>query len=211
MKLQNQTAWSTADLRRFFLAGLNALGARTDKTIRVVYGRGWALHGRATIGWLEEARWIKMTLPGPRVTEACLKLGKPPIDYKRLAQVFEHEVGHNLGLQHRDMQKWWTLQPTWHDGLTIAWEGVKATPLTDDERSRRRETAKERREAHARAMLKKAETRLTRAKTIAARWRDRVTRYEKLAAARPLPATPRTPGVEGADMGNPSSVAQKGS
>jgi hypothetical protein len=188
LRIQNDTRWSTRDLKRFFTAGLKALGASTDKTIRVKYARGPEIHGCASYPkpWEREGSRITMKLPGPKTVALCQKIARAPIDYKKLAQIFEHEVGHNLDLRHRDMINWWTLEPTWQEGLTIAWEGTSAGRLTPDDLARRREAAKTAREAHARAMLKRAETRLARAKTITARWRARVTRYEKLAAARPL-------------------------
>lgn len=66
MKLVNKTEYSSRDLRKFFLAGLKAEGARTNKYILVKYKRGPGIHGCATIGHYGEENYIEMKLPLPK-------------------------------------------------------------------------------------------------------------------------------------------------
>jgi hypothetical protein len=196
MKLVNLTKWNTKDLRLFFAAGLKAKGARPDKVIRVVYGKFDAHGGHASLGvggYMGEARRITMTLPGPKQVEKCQQEGKAPLDFLKLAQVFEHEVDHNFGLNHRDMQDWWTLKPTWQVGLEIRWMRVEPAPLSDEERAQRKAVGRTKaieaqrklaakREQRAREALDRAETRLKWAKTLAKKWRQKVSYYDRKAA-----------------------------
>lgn len=179
LRLENETKWSSRDLRRFILAGMRHKGCG-DRTVTVVYGKGSALRG-----WGEyptywgvggkrvshEGRRIQLTLPGPSFTSQMAELGLEPINYLTLAQVLEHEIDHTLGLEHKDMIDWWELQPTWHEGLSIEWH--------EPAKKAARQSAPEKREAHARAMLKKAETRLKRSKTIRDKWAKKVAYYER--------------------------------
>lgn len=168
LTIDNKTNWSTKDLRRFFLAGMKAKGIDTRREIRVRYGNhgGWAVIGGDHVNCYGIT--VQITLPGP---SAVAEKGDGAIDYLKLAQVLEHELDHTLGLNHKDMLDWWTLTPTWHKGLTIEWkEPQKKAALL---------SAPEKREAHARAMLKKAETRLKRAKTIRDKWSKKVRYYDK--------------------------------
>lgn len=65
MKLDNRTKFDTNDLRRFVMAGIRALGARTDKRVVIVYARNArGCSGEATLGYpRHEARWLKLRIP----------------------------------------------------------------------------------------------------------------------------------------------------
>lgn len=162
MLLKNQTNYKSADLRRFFFAGLRAKGASTSKHILVIYGRGLAHHGLATIGRGHEASWIRMSLPRDPTK----------LDILKIARVFEHEVDHNLGLGHRHMQNWWTLQPTWQEGLELRHQAKQKTVKVA--RNLRAE-----REARARKLLARAERKLAAAERLVKKWSKKVRYYEK--------------------------------
>jgi hypothetical protein len=100
MRITNKTVYRTADLRSFFSAGLRAMHASNDKDITVVHARGGP-SGHASIGMIErhgpgyrryEGSLIRMRLPPPAT-----------LDIATVARVFEHEVLHNLGVEHADM------------------------------------------------------------------------------------------------------------
>ena len=42
-------------------------------------------------------------------SSVVLKLPKSLTDIQKLAQVYIHEVGHNLNLRHTEMMKWWDI------------------------------------------------------------------------------------------------------
>lgn len=118
LNLVNKTAWSSRDLRQFLLAGMRAKGVE-DRTVIVTYGK-WDAHNG--LGWYRYPQ-LQLSLPGPTAIARALAKGEEPIRYLELAQVLEHEIDHTLGLGHREMMDLWKLRPTWHQGLTIAWEG----------------------------------------------------------------------------------------
>jgi len=118
LTLVNKTAWSSRDLRRFLLAGMRARGVE-ERTVIITYGKWDAHHG---LGWYRYPQ-LQLSLPGPAAIARALAKGEEPIRYLELAQVLEHEIDHTLGLGHREMIDWWKLRPTWHEGITIEWEG----------------------------------------------------------------------------------------
>lgn len=121
LKVINFTQYHTWDLRRFFLAGMTHRGTG-PKTVTVQYSRYYGdIGGSAYMpqkGEPEETD-ITMLLPGRKYLTG--KDTNNPLDLLELAQVFEHELDHTMGLDHRDMQEWWDLKPTWHEGLKIRW------------------------------------------------------------------------------------------
>lgn len=167
MRIQNNTKYSTADLRKFFNAGLTHMGADRDKWISVFYSKSRHVHGRACIGGSFGAgTWIEMWLPR----------GPHPLDLTSVARVFEHEVAHSLGVRHEDMDvdvRVCRQSVMWHEGLTIG--VVEATKTKVDHVARR--------EAHARRMLERWERKLKLAKTRFSKWSTKVRYYERRAAA----------------------------
>lgn len=178
LKIKNRTRYRADDLRAFFLAGLKSLGAGTDKTIVVIDARRRdGVHGRASLPapYETEGRWLRMSLP---------RLDK--LDMRKIAQVFEHEVGHNFGDRHGEMQKWWTLEPKWHEGLMLR---VKAEP--------KKTPAPERREKNVRAMIAKYESELliltkkkARFQKLLKKWRVKARYYDRKAASIAPPREP---------------------
>lgn len=88
MRLINKTGYRTDDLRRFLLAAHESMSAPHEgKTVTVREGRS-SHHGRASL-W---GGWMMISIPPP---------GKENI--KTIAQVTEHEIAHNLGVRHSEM------------------------------------------------------------------------------------------------------------
>jgi len=88
MKLENKTKYRADDLRRFFMAGIKAAGA--EGVTQIVTAKPTKKHHSGLAAC--PGRWIRIWLPPP---------GK--LNLATLARVFEHEVTHNLGVHHGDM------------------------------------------------------------------------------------------------------------
>lgn len=111
----------TSDLRTFFEKGLRALGVRQPKRIIVVAAparsRGCAEVGaRDFVGRRVEGRAVVIAIAPP----SRFRL-------RRLARLFEHEIGHTSGLEHEAMDErmLWSLGgvPAWAKGSVIRYRG----------------------------------------------------------------------------------------
>lgn len=175
LRIKNETRYSTRDLRRFFTAGLRALGASEEKWIKVRYSRG-SVAGLAEIGRDDRQGyriWMLPDRPVAIVTGSDGRVVRTPIAQmgaSRLAafaSTFEHEIAHTLGISHREMShapaggEWWV-------GLTIR---VMPEPI--------KIPAVERREARARTHVEKLEQQLARTQRLLKKWRARVRYYNK--------------------------------
>lgn len=162
MKVANETQYSTQDLRKFFLQGLKAMGAETNKVIRVVYSKRGAHWGYASYGdSCFQGRSILMSVP------------KGKLDLLDFARVFEHEVSHNLGLRHKEMSeevRRCVQEVTWHEGLQVRWEERAPKPKLDHVA---------RREEKARRMAVKWERKLGIARRMYRKWSAKVRYYER--------------------------------
>lgn len=174
MKIINRTKYRTDDLRRFFAAGLKALGADSNKTVKVGYSRAGAFScsGYACYGWempdgYREGRLIYMGLPQSADDSATLK---------KIAQVFEHEIGHSQGLTHKEMAPSETLEPIWHEDLPLRQREAVSVTETRLARSVARE-------ARARAAVERLEREIRRKTRLLQKWRARVRYYERRACA----------------------------
>lgn len=167
MRISNKTHYRTRDLARFFRAGLHAMGASLKKRIEVRYSRRNCHWGCATVGEEFQGTYIMMTLPRDQAK----------LDLKEFALTFEHEVAHNLGLNHGDMNPDTRFcrgrLPRWAAGCVIS---VKPPAPKVDVVARRQE--------HARRMLDAWERRLRRTQKVVARWRRKVSYYNRRAAAK---------------------------
>lgn len=202
MKITNRTAWRTDDIRALLIGACRALGARTvGKVVLVKYARTDVWQGRAG-GHASLGRWVgalgekrvlhegtRMTLLLPRPVERPVPHadadGFAP-NLADIARTMLHEVMHWRGVQHRDMtpaQRHCTGPiPDWADGLDLRLAVVELAPAIP--REVKIAQLVERREAHARAMLAKNEAKLDRARKLVAKWRAKVTGYERRAAAK---------------------------
>lgn len=168
MKIINRTKYRTADLRVWLVAAHKAMEApHEQKTVEIVYGHAGGHWGRGAYSGYS----MKLTLPGD----------PSKIRYEYLAHVTEHEIGHNLGLKHGDMDEdlmWGRGRvPSWEVGLQLRLRAEEAAiPMTDRVASRA---------AHAQKMLDRWDRKIRLAKTIRSKWAAKVRYYDRKNAASP--------------------------
>jgi hypothetical protein len=191
MQIKNLTDYETRDLRRFFLRGLRAMGAKSNKFIEVRPKSGRFTCSRAQVGkidvyqgvdgkrWhLREARWIRMLV---------YENADGTVNLQYFARVFEHEVLHSKGARHSDMSKHQMdcdlPLPDWAVGLEVRKRAPK--PLLS--REARIEMAVAARAAKARAKLATYEDKQKRIAKLVTKWRTKVRYYDRKAAAKVTP------------------------
>ena len=166
LQVLNETGYDTRAIRRLIVRALRAQGMRVVGAVRVVYTGGRGHHGCATVGRSASMPGLNMSLSLPR-DPAQLDVGK-------FARVIRHEVMHWRGVRHADMtddQNYCRgACPEWAEGVVIA-HRERAVPIDDERR--------EKRLAHARAMLARAERKAKLAATIVKRWKRRVAAAER--------------------------------
>lgn len=107
VKMVNRSPYRGDDLLRFIHAGLKAKNCYgLVKTVEFLVSPYFRTKGYA---YCDEAR-IQVIFP---------RGFNPAKDMRELAQVYEHEIDHIFGLEHKDMPDWWTLEPTWQEHLRI--------------------------------------------------------------------------------------------
>lgn len=186
--VKNLTNWNTADLRRLYAAALKTAGA-TGKTARLVvkgpkrrdclspdhWSKG--VRGNCYIGSHARPGTCTMFLPDKGHAE---KIGETHQDFiLRVARVMHHEALHAVGARHGDMtyaQRYCHQPVPWAEGFELRSvdKPAKEKPVVN---------LVEVRAAHAEKMLKRAQTRLKRAKTFEKKWAARVRYYERKQAA----------------------------
>lgn len=188
MKLTNNTHWNTADLRRIatrvcreefprdrFPNFKVPFGAK-DMRVVVGYNRG-STRTRMSSGHAQYgSRWAYVNVPSG---------GVDAVDF---AHVLAHELGHCKGLRHGamppHMESTTVVRRSDYIRQHFAW--AAALPIRKQAPKRKPRATADDKLAHASRMLKRAETRLKLAKTIAQRWHRKVAYYTKqttLAAA----------------------------
>jgi len=183
MRVINHTKYKTADLAAFFRAGLKAqVGAEWKSYIIEVFPRGRRRVSKAGIGY--RRIWMVLyTRADARDVEWLQRIdGRPHpprrVDIEQFARVFDHEIGHTLGLRHKDMTAWQDgPPPTWCAGLEIRPKATTALPTADDRITKREE--------HVRRMVEQWRRRLASAQRTLAKWRRKARYYERRAAAAP--------------------------
>jgi len=196
LTIENHTRWRTDDLRRICAAAAKRVGIKLPKLVIVTSNSTLnAVHGRGAYPTAirREGRYIKLTIPTP---EKCAQVeqartcfgrddafqyaGRDPALAKQVAQVAAHEFMHNLGSRHKDMtpdQRYCRQRASWADSLPL--RVVQKRARKTESPSERGSRLRTERAEHARAMLKRATTKLKRAKTIETKWRDKVKYYER--------------------------------
>lgn len=171
--LTNETRYSSRDLRSFFLAGMHAMGVKTSKRVRVSYSHKSMQWGCASIGTIYKPGALKSGYT--RVEGSFVHMTLPPpdrLDLRDFARTFEHELLHNLGVNHGDMteaQRYCRGDlPAWAQGRELR----EATPKPTV-------PAVVLREARARAHLEKHETALAREQKLVRKWRAKVAYYDR--------------------------------
>jgi hypothetical protein len=166
MQVENKTKYDTRYLKRLFIACDKHEGAHiTSKRMR---GRKvWVKPGRSRIhgaAWLHSTS-IVMSLPA-----------KEP-SARKIAQIYIHELGHNLGLNHKHMMNWWEIDVSWWPDECVP---LKAKKITAVEKPNIVEV----RAAKAQKKLDEWTKKLNRAKTFVKKYRTKVRYYERRAAAK---------------------------
>ena len=180
MKITNKTRYETADLRRVFAAGLKHIGVDSKPyIISVVYAR----QKRYITGWgIYNGPRIHIRLPKPvQLDENTQQVG---FLFGELANVFEHEVAHNRGIEHKDMDRdCYSCHsadvPVWARGMSVTIKPMKTKPTKGDRAAGR--------EAHAIKMWETWKKRAETAKRRATKWERKVNYYERKKAGTPPP------------------------
>lgn len=172
MKITNTTTWRTDHLRAILRTAAELELDPADRKrldVVIVYSRrGW-VSGNARLGGRHLSRWAPLTVR--------LRVPKDKVDPRAFAWLACHEFAHSRGMVHRNMPAWYRWGGKNHpryafaEGLPIERPQPKAKPAKDQVLAGKL--------AHAQAMLKVADTRLKRAKTIQAKWKRRVAYYQK--------------------------------
>lgn len=180
MKIDNQTAYSSDDLRRIIQAVCTYDGfvPQAGAIVRVVYSRRDRFSGWATYGGGPSRRRdhggaaMLLRLPSP-------KWGPMGDRMAKLLFIVRHEVGHWRGLRHRDMGAAYMEWPDafapiqeWAAPLDLQLRVVEEPKIAMVDRVARRED-------HARTMLAEHEAKLAREKRLVAKWRAKVRYYDR--------------------------------
>jgi len=140
-KLKNFTTWSSRDLCKLFTLICKHEGYFPN-IIEVVNARkqvkNWAIiSGIAVV----DGSWVRMRLPNKvqvieyvSGSDGKLRAIIPPIGIyqklykdviKKIAQIFIHELGHNLGLMHREMIDYKKINVDYVKGIIIHRRGAE--------------------------------------------------------------------------------------
>ena len=104
MKLVNETGYETADLRRLLQAVITNSGSHKEHKVTVRYSRyRGMISGLASVG----GSWVILRVP------------RDGIDVVRVGRVFLHELGHNLGMRHKEMCNSSHLDVRFLEGITV--------------------------------------------------------------------------------------------
>jgi hypothetical protein len=141
LRVVNETSYCTEDLRALIRACLRHCGASSEREVTVVYSRRPRCSGTGQLPVGGEEGWrIRLRLPRSKHLDA--ERGR---DERWLllsaARVLEHEVGHTLGLNHRDMRRdllRCVQDVPWADGLRIRIRSNEVAPAPPPRANTRR-------------------------------------------------------------------------
>lgn len=167
MKVTNNTNYDTRYLRWLFIQCEKHEGTNYKyRQVEVLNKKGGGISGRA---WIN-SRYITMKLPSGRGP------GYKPNSHS-VARVYIHEVGHNLGLQHKDMSSVSSIDVSWLSDVPI--------PAKKPKPPKPKPNIVDARAKHAQKKLDEWNKKLSRAKTFVKKYRKKVKYYEKKMAASP--------------------------
>ena len=182
LKIVNKTRWKTSDLRKLFLLCCEKAGF-TPTTVHVGYTRrSSAVHGRARVN----GSIIWMNLPNKKLEVRTGDDGKSHYEHieidtlekglvEDIAQVFIHEIGHNLGLRHKHMKSCYDISADFIPAdFVITSNQPKPQPSL---MQKRYDQALFRYNQKLKA-IKTAEAALKRNKALAIKWKKKVEHYE---------------------------------
>jgi len=172
MKIKNETKWDTRDLRKLFKMVAKHEGYEPHTIEVTPRGRGGG-RGGLGYGWIRisiphkyymqgsDGRWEKMELQ---------ELSGEKI--KRIAKVLIHEIGHNRGLNHREMDSFSNIDVSFiPDDFVIRRKREKKKPKVD---------IKQKRYQHVLELIKKNERKLKATKTRLKKLYQKKKYYEKV-------------------------------
>jgi hypothetical protein len=176
MKIVNETKWATGDLKALTLAVLKHSGQSAPRMLIVRTSKGY-VHGRAP---LNSRHNVKMFIP--RTMKTTKVMGSDGRSFQTAevqrefpvesyAQVLIHEVGHNDGLNHKEMASIGKIP------IPEAILAMKVEPKASKPKPRVDYVAKRR--LHALVMLRWYEGRLKRTEQAVKRWARKVKYYQR--------------------------------
>lgn len=163
MKISNGTTYRTDDLRAFLIAAHNSTGTPMPAWKRCVVK--WSRHN---------VHWGCARYDNSRM---LLTIPKGALSVNELAFVVEHELAHNRGIHHADMDRR-IMRYVRGEYQAPAWASM---PLREKDAPEPVNHV-EKRALKAQAMLDKWERKLALAKTKRSQWARKVAYYERKAA-----------------------------
>jgi len=181
MKVINETNYDTRYLRSLFIKCEKHEGTNHKyRIVKVIYhhtywvgGYAW-YNSHSVVMKLPKRQTIKMT----NYHTGEKTKSEQGASSHQVAQTYIHEVGHNLGLHHKDMPSPLTIDVSWlPDELIPLKKPAVATPKPN---------IGEVRAKHAQKKLDEWQKKFNRAKTFVKKYQNKVRYYEKKRAATKL-------------------------